>query len=150
MIHLLEGIVFWYWLIIALILAIFEVLGMTGFFIGVAAAALLVGIGLCVFPGMPCQAQFMVFGALSVVFTGMFWKYFRRFNEKSDAPNLNNRAAQFIGKTLTATEAIVNGNGRIMVDDTFWTVRSDNDIAEGAVVEVTGIDGMTLLVSEKE
>ena len=49
------------------------------------------------------------------------------------------------GRLATLREPIVNGVGKIRVDDTTWKI-SGPDCAAGAKVLVTGVDGVVLRV----
>lgn len=64
---------------------------------------------------------------------------------ESDQPNLNRRGQQYIGRTFTLSEPIVNGLGKITVDDSTWKIHG-KDCAEGTRVTVTGVDGVILKV----
>ncbi|MCK4710234.1 MAG: NfeD family protein, partial [Gammaproteobacteria bacterium] len=58
----------------------------------------------------------------------------------SDHPTLNRRGEQYVGRTFTLDEPIVNGMGKIRVDDSTWKI-SGNDCDSGSKVKVTGIEG---------
>ncbi len=42
-------------------------------------------------------------------------------------------------------EPIVDGKGRLKIEDTMWELRGP-DLPQGAWVKVTGVDGMRLMV----
>ena len=63
----------------------------------------------------------------------------------SDQPNLNRRGQQYVGRTFTLDEPIVNGLGKIHVDDSTWKIEG-NDCPAGTKVKVTGVDGVILKV----
>jgi len=62
-------------------------------------------------------------------------------------PELNQRGQQYLGRTVTLNQAIVNGRGSARLDDTVWQV-SGPDLPTGQTVSVTGIRGNTLLVKK--
>ena len=64
----------------------------------------------------------------------------------TDQPALNRRGEQYIGRTLTLDEPIVNGQGKIRVDDTTWKVEGD-DMPAGTRVTVIGVDSVVLKVA---
>lgn len=64
---------------------------------------------------------------------------------QTDAPTLNRRGQQYVGRVFTLSEAIVNGVGKIKVDDTLWKVKG-KDTEVGKRVRVTEVDGVVLLV----
>ena len=144
--HWLTEISAWHWASLGVILLIMEMLGTAGFLIGSAIAAFLMAVVISISPDMGWKWQLAIFSSTAIVFSIIYLKRFANFNEDTDQPNLNNRAAQHIGKRYTLNEAIVNGQGRIQVGDTFWKVTCDTDPDASTQIEVTGVDGMTLIV----
>ena len=69
--------------------------------------------------------------------------------ETQDA-TLNVRGARYNGRVLTLSEPLVNGIGKVKVDDSLWRVSTGDatSLPEGASVRVTGVDGATLVVEE--
>ena len=142
----LQNISFWYWLILGVALLAAESLGAGGFLIGASLAAFVLGLLKSLFPEMSWQLQFFLFAALSVVATWVYWKRFRHYNQKTDSPQLNHRAAQLIGRTAELQEPIIDGQGRIQLGDTYWKIRSEQDALVGRRVKVIGAEEMVLLV----
>jgi len=136
----------WHWASLGIILLILEILGTAGFLIGSAIAAFLMAAIIGIAPELDWKWQLAIFSSAAIAFSVIYLKRFANFNENSDQPNLNNRAAQHIGKRYTLNEAIVNGQGRIQVGDTFWKIHCDEDLEASTQIEVTGIDGMNLIV----
>ena len=64
---------------------------------------------------------------------------------RSDSPKLNDRAAQLVGRQFTL-EKSVEGQEKVQVGDTFWTVESDCNIGSGTQVRVIDTKGMTLVI----
>ena len=62
-----------------------------------------------------------------------------------DQPHLNRRGEQYVGRTFTLQEAIVNGSGKIRLDDLIWKIHGQG-CPMGTRVTVTGADGVVLLV----
>ncbi len=138
----------WHWLILGMLLLGLEVLGTAGFLLGIALAALLQAVILFVVPEMEWQLQLLVFALASVIFTLLYWRLFRRFNDQSDQPLLNDRAAQLIGRQLVLAGPIENGLGRIQIGDTLWRAQSDANISVGSKIEIIGSQGMVLVVKQ--
>jgi len=135
----------WTWWIIALLLLIAELLVSGIFFIwlGVAAAAVAV-VSLVV--DLPWQADIALFAALSVAFVLLARPWMRkRQAQESDQPNLNQRNRNYIGRSYVLVEPIVNGRGRLDIEDTRWEVEGP-DLPAGARVTVTAASGMRLIV----
>lgn len=136
----------WHWVILGVVLLILEIMGASGFLIGLALASLalagIVALGLV----EGWQYQLLWFAALGMILTVLYWKVFRRFNTQSDEPQLNDRAAQMIGRKLKLESAIDNGQGRIQIGDTFWKVVADEVLDAGTTVEVYDSIGMVLKI----
>jgi membrane protein implicated in regulation of membrane protease activity len=136
----------YHWLALGIALLVLETLGFAGFLIGASIAAIIVGGSMFVID-INWHEQLSLFAVLSVIFTVVYWRFFRSYNENvSDNEMLNNRAAQFVGNSYPLEIAIVNGYGKIKIGDTLWKVKSDVDMEVGSRVEVTGYEGMMLLV----
>ena len=74
------------------------------------------------------------------------WRaYLHRHPTETDKPTLNRRSQQYVGRTFTLEEAIVNGQGKIHVDDSTWKIEGE-DLPAGTKVKVTGADGTVLKV----
>jgi len=140
-----EHIVFWHWWIAAGILLIIELSVPTFFFMWMGIAAVLVGLMLLVVPGMPLELQLVMFVVLSLV-TIILWRRYREKNRPaSDHPLLNQRGQQYVGRVFTLDEAIVNGTGKVSVDDSTWRVKG-LDMPVGNKVKVVGTEGVVLVV----
>lgn len=136
----------WHWLVLCLILLGIEAIGVGGFLIGAAIAALLQSIIAVTFENLSWDLQLAIYAINTLVITVIHWRYFRKFNQKTDAPTLNNRAAQYIGRKFTLEQAVINGEGKVKIGDTLWRVRAEHDIAEGVGVEVIDADGLVLVI----
>ena len=137
---------FWHWFVVGLALLVAEVLLGTGYFlIFVAAAALIVGVLAWLMPGLVgWQAQVVLFGVLSVA-SFFVWRRFSPGNPASDQPALNRRGQSYVGRTFTLSAPIVNGVGKLHVDDSQWRI-SGADADAGTQVKVVAVDGATLRV----
>lgn len=141
----LTGIVFWHWWVAGIVLLGIEIFAPGFWFLWMAVAAGVVGAILYFLPDMIWEWQVLLFAVLSVS-SMIGWRAYQRRNPTvSDQPNLNRRGAQYVGRVFTLDEAIVNGTGKIRVDDTTWKVSGD-DQPLGAKVKVTGVDGTVLTV----
>ncbi|MEX0344211.1 MAG: NfeD family protein [Rhizobiaceae bacterium] len=137
----------WNWMVLGLILLGAEVLVPGFFLIWIGIAAVIVGaLSLALWDAAmwTWQMQVLVFLALALV-SAFAGRALTRRGEVSDEPLLNKRSAQMIGKTATLEEAIVNGQGRVKIGDTTWSV-SGPDLEAGTRVKVTGAADMKLTV----
>ncbi len=141
---------FWHWLTLAVVLIILEMFSPGVFFIWLGIAAACVGIVLYVRPDLSWQIQLIVYAVLSIV-SIISWRLTRVFFplEESEVPHLNRRADQYVGRTFTLIEPIVNGVGKIRVDDSTWRVQGEEAPA-GSQVKVTGVDGIVFEVEMKK
>lgn len=138
---------FWHWWAAALLLLIIELLSGTLFFLSLAAAAVVTGIVMALLPGLSLEVQVSIFSLVAIAsLYGWVRLWRRRSLWKSDRPLLNRRVAQFIGRVVTLEEPIVNGEGRIRLQDTVWKVRGE-DTPAGRRVEVIGAEGVVLRVA---
>lgn len=142
---ILEQLDYWHWWVIGIILIILELFAPGAFFLWMGIAAGLVGLILVLAPEMTWQYQFIVFAVVSVVSIVVWRNYLKKHPIETDRPTLNMRGEQYVGRTFTLTEPVVNGVGKIKVDDTMWKIEGlDCDI--GTKVKVTKTDGAVLKV----
>ncbi|MCP4271292.1 MAG: NfeD family protein [Gammaproteobacteria bacterium] len=143
---LFEQILYWHWIVLGLLLVILEML-LPGFvLIWFGVGALLVGSILYVIPEMSWQWQLLVFSIFSL--TSVFaWRIWSKNNLTDDPESdiLNQRGRALIGRETLLIESIVNGVGRIQVDDTFWRVNG-KDLGKGKLIRVVDVEGATLKV----
>lgn len=144
--ELLQSIESWHWLSLGGFLLLLEVLGAGGFLFGIAIGAILMAVTKGLMPGLGWQWQFVLFSGYSVVATLVYWKRFRAFNQTTADPELNNRVARLIGSRAEIFQAVVAGQGKVQIADALWQVKCDQDLEEGALVEVVSAEGMTLIV----
>jgi len=141
----LKHIVFWHWWILAGVLLILELSSPVFFFLWLGFAAAAVGFLLLVFPSIPVEAQLVLFGILSIVAV-LAWRKYREIRPPvSDQPLLNQRGQQYTGRIFKLDQAIVNGVGKVKVDDSTWRVKGP-DLPSGTRVKVTGVDGVIFIV----
>lgn len=135
---------YWYWMIIAVILGIAELLAPGVFLIWISAAAAITG--LITLAGAPSIAlQFALFAALAVIATWAGRRWYAANPVPSSDPLLNDRAARLVGETVELTQPIVNGHGRARVGDSEWNVRGPDSPA-GTHMRVMGIEEGALVV----
>jgi membrane protein implicated in regulation of membrane protease activity len=136
---------FWYWWILGLLLLILEIFAPGAFFLWMGISAGLVGLLSWLVPGLSIEWQLLIFTIVSVI-TVVGWRaYLRKNPVETDQPALNRRGEQYLNRVFTLDEPIVNGVGRIRVDDTTWRIQG-NDTEAGNKVRVVGVDGVNLVV----
>ena len=145
----LEGLDFWSWWILALLLFVLELAAPGIVFLWMALAAAVTGIIAWLLPDLGWQMAFVVFGLLSVVSIIVGRKVWRSSKVETEDPTLNRRADQYVGKTFTLDTALENGRGRLHVGDGSWLAKGP-DLPAGAKVRVTAVDGSVLEVEAAE
>lgn len=61
---------------------------------------------------------------------------------------MNDPLGQFVGRSFTLVEPIVEGEGRLKIGDTVWRVTGP-DMRAGTKVIVTGAQGTALVVASQ-
>ncbi|MGN6670244.1 MAG: NfeD family protein [Candidatus Nucleicultricaceae bacterium] len=136
---------FWYWWVIGLVLLVLEVLMPGAFFLWMAISAGLTGFLMMLLPGLSLIHALILFAVFSVI-SVWGWRTFAPTKTKqNDQPLLNERGEQFIGRVVTLSAAIVNGQGKVRLDDTIWKVEGV-DCPAHTKVRVIGIHGTVLQV----
>ena len=146
---LLQSIEFWHWWVLGVVLLVLEVLIAGTFFLWMAVAAGIVGTLLLPFAGMDWKLQLLIFSVLSVGAIVAWQIWLRRHPTETDDSTLNRRGAQYVGRRLTLSEPLVNGRGRVRIDDTYWNVATDDgaNLQAGAQITVTAVEGTVLKVA---
>jgi membrane protein implicated in regulation of membrane protease activity len=137
--------VFWHWWAFGALLLIVELLAPGMFFLWMAAAAAVTGLLLLSFPSLDMEYQLIMFSLLSISSIAAFRKLLIRHPIKTDRPLLNRRSEQYIGRVFTLEHPIVNGRGKIRVDDSTWKIEGE-DCDTGVKVKVVAADGVVLRV----
>lgn len=136
----------WHWLCFGFLILMGELLGAGGFLLGIGASAFIVALLLFLFPDLAWYWQFLIFGVSAVTLTLVYWKKFKRFNEKTEQPLLNDRVQNLIGRQATLIKAIEHGQGKVQIEDALWSVNFTQNLPIGTIVKITGAEGMVLLV----
>jgi membrane protein implicated in regulation of membrane protease activity len=138
-----EGLEFWHWLVLGVGLAIIEIFAPGAFFLWLGISAAIVGAVLWLIPGLSWELQLLFFAILSVASVVVARRYLKAHPLETDLPNLNQRGQQYVGRTFTLIEPVVNGSGKIQVDDSTWKITCE-DCEAGTKVVIDGVDGVVL------
>jgi len=137
----------WFWWIVAGVLLLLELVTPGVFAMWLALAAASVGITDYFFD-LNWQLELLVFAGFSLVYVYLARPWYSKNKlQNSDQPNLNQRIYSFIGKSYVLHEPIVDGEGKLDIEGTRWDVLGPN-LAKGATVKVTAVEGMKLRVTE--
>jgi membrane protein implicated in regulation of membrane protease activity len=138
------GLQWWHWFMAAAVLGAIEAMLPGAVAVWFAAGAAVTGVVVLAVP-ITWQWQLMLFALLSVAALAA-WRVFKRTHpETSDLPQLNQRAAQYVGRVCVLSDSIVQGYGKARVGDGYWKVRGP-DLPAGTEVRVTAADGALLVV----
>ena len=135
----------WHWFVASVVLIILEVFSPAAFFLWLGIAAACVGLVLMIWPELSWPMQVILFALFSLTSVVLGRSYLKRHPIATDEPTLNRRGEQYVGRVFTLLEPVVNGQGKIRVDDTTWKI-SGADCPAGTKVRVTGVDGVVLRV----
>ena len=137
----------YFWFGLALLLMAIETFAPGAFMLWFGFAALAMGLVVLFAPDLSALIQAILFSVFSLISIQVYRKWFRHNEPVSDQPLLNQRVAQMIGRTYPLHEAIVNGFGKIRVNDALWTTRGP-DLPAGTRVTITAVEGLTLDVRQ--
>ena len=134
----------WLWLIGGILLLAAEIIAPGFFLVFVGAAALATGLFVILFDlGLaPSLALFAIYTALAV-YVGR--KVYANRPVAASVPNLNDRSAQLIGRSVEVVSPVTEHGGRVRVGDSEWTARG-GPAEPGSRVRVTAVEGNSLLV----
>ncbi|WMJ70187.1 NfeD family protein [Stenotrophomonas sp. 24(2023)] len=133
------------WGALALLLFAAEALAPGAFmlWIGIGAAAVFVLVA--VFTDIPVVWQVVAFVVLSVLSIQCYRRWGKPRARPSDAPLLNRRAEQLVGRVVPLQQGIAGGQGRVSIDDASWQVTGP-ELPAGTPVRVVAVQGSTLVV----
>ena len=136
---------FWHWWMIAVVLVILEILAPTFFALWMAIAAFVTGFILYLVPEIQWEYQVFLFAVLSVVSIIGWRHYYSKNPIKTDEPLLNRRGEQYVGRTITLKEAIIDGMGKVQVDDSTWKIEGE-DCPVGTKVKIVSVNNVVFQV----
>jgi inner membrane protein len=136
---------FWHWLILALVLVGIEMMTPGFFAIWLGGAALITGLVVLVVSSMSWEGQVILFALLAAVSVLGWYTIGRRVLIATDDATLNRRGDSLVGRTGDLIEPIVNGRGRVKIDDSTWRAEG-GDAPLGTRMIVVGVQGAILKV----
>ena len=136
---------FWHWWILAVVLIIFEMVAPTFFALWLGIAAFVTGAAYYFVPSMSWENQAILFAILAVGSIVVWRRYYRNNPIKTDQPMLNRRGEQYIGRVVTLTSPIIDGVGKIKLDDSTWKVEGP-DAPLGTRVRIVALKNIVFTV----
>jgi len=135
----------WHWGIIAVIFIVLEMFVPGAFLVWMGVAAAVVSIFMAIVPTMGWEVQFLIFAIVSIASIFGWRMYSVKHPTETDQPKLNQRGEQYVDRVFTLEEPVVNGQGKIKVDDSTWKIEG-TDCEAGTKVKVIGVDGVVLKI----
>lgn len=140
----------WHWFGLAAVLGILEVsVGSSFFLLWLAVSATTVATILMIMPSLTWQYQLLIFAVESITCIFFWHLHLKKHPIKTDKPTLNRRSEQYVNRVFSLAEPIVNGRGKIKVEDSLWVVEG-KDLSVGKKVRVIGVNGVILQVIEEK
>lgn len=137
------------WIIIGLLLMIFEITAPGVFLLWFGLAALTTGI-FQIFLPLLLPLQLLVFALSSAVWVFIGRKVYKHLGDvtNDESASLNERTKRYIGQIAIVEVSIENGQGRIHVGDNSWIAYCDDDVKAGGRVTIIGARGAAFLVEK--
>ncbi len=134
----------WLWLALGLALIVGEMTIPGVFLIWLSGAAIITGLVTWLVPiGLPLEI--VLFAVLAIVSVFIGRNYLRANPIEPADPKMNDRGARAVGETVTVTQVIEDGSGRVKLGDSEWLARGP-DAEPGTKMRVASHDGAVLLV----
>jgi membrane protein implicated in regulation of membrane protease activity len=144
MIDLVISLGVWNWLILGALFLALELFAPGAFMLWLGIAALAVGLVSFVID-WSWQAQLVAFAVTSLALVPVYRHFAPKVERPTDSPLLNRRSESYVGRVFTLESPIVDGVGRVRIDDTVWRVTGP-DRAAGSRVRVVRAEGAHLFV----
>ena len=144
MMELIIALGVWNWLIVGAIFLALELFAPGAFMLWLGIAALAVGL-ISFAIDWSWQSQLVTFALLSLALVPAWRHYAPKVEKPTDSPLLNRRSESYVGRVFTLDNPIVDGIGRVRIDDTIWRVAGP-DSAAGSRVRVVRAEGANLFV----
>ena len=134
-----------WWLVMAGLLGVAELLLPGVFLVFLAIAAAIMGAFLLLFPDLSPALQLVGFAAWTALAVLVGRRWYHDFPVEAADPLLNDRAARLVGEVVTVSQPIDAGQGRVRVADGEWPARGP-DCPVGTRVRIVGVSGTALSV----
>ena len=141
---------YWHWLVLGMGLMLLEMIlpSFTALWFG--SAALVVGVLLLVFPGLPFNAQVFIWTILSGILTALWFKYLKPLSKDKTLAGLSREAMiGQVGQVLSLPREHSRGMLRFpapVLGSDEWQFICHDNLAIGDRVRVTDISGNSLIV----
>lgn len=144
MIGLIATLGAWSWIILGVLLLAVEIVAPGSFILWLGIAALVTGVLAFVFE-LAWQTQLIAYSILAVLAVTGWWFYSGGRRPRGPDPVLHRRSEMYVGRVYTLDQPIVDGAGRVHIEDTVWRITGP-DLPAGTKVRVAAADGAVLQV----
>jgi membrane protein implicated in regulation of membrane protease activity len=136
------------WFLVGLLLLVLE-LSLPGLIIGFFGIGAWVVAIVCLITDVGFNAQLMIFIAASVLSLLLLRKWVKGvfLGHAGAKQDLKHNLEEFVGQRAVVTQKIVpKVGGKVEFHGSHWEAQADQEIAEGAIVEIVGKDNITFKV----
>lgn len=139
---------YYHWILLGLVLLVLEIFVGGAFLMWLGLSSIVVGVlvlllpWIGVHPGWEWQLVMFSIGAFGAI---ILWRRFVKDEPAGDAPGLNQRGREHVGRIVPLKTAIENGEGFISIDDTRWRVTGP-DLPVGTRVKLMSMHDMVFTV----
>ena len=135
----------WTWWGFGALLVALEVVVSGTFLLWMGVSAGVLGVLVYLVPNLAWEIQFVLFAIFSLAAIFLSRKYLQQTTDQESS--LSARGKRYLGMVVTVEDAIVNGIGKVRVEDTVWRAQG-TDVAAGGQVKIVGINGATFQVEK--
>lgn len=140
----------WHWVVFGVVLVLSELLLTTFFILWFGVAAILVGVVLLVFPGMPLTAQILLWTLTSILLAVAWFKFLKPLSKDRTKAGLSKEAILGeVGQVISKPSGERRGQLRFPVPilgEAEWSIITQDEVAEGDRVKVIDVAGNALVV----
>ena len=141
----LPTLTYWTWWAAGLLLVALEVFVSGSFLLWMGVSAGVTGVIALLAPGLSWKVELFLFAVFSLASIFLSRKYLQRGKEEISSPSA--RAERYLGQVVVVEDAIVNGAGKVRLEDTVWRAQGA-DAAAGERVKIVGVSGATFHVEK--
>ncbi|MDR3213060.1 MAG: NfeD family protein [Azoarcus sp.] len=140
----------WHWITGGIFLVILELAVPSFFVIWFGLGALLVGLLLLVAPGLPLAGQLLLWAMASAAMTVSWFRYFKRFKDKTRIGTAASDVIGEIGLLVHAAAPFSRGKVRFqrpILGAEEWPCAADAEIETGVRVKLVSVEGSFVKVT---
>jgi len=143
---------YWHWIVIGIVLMLAEIFLGSFFIFWFGAAAVVIGLALLIFPGLPMAAQIVGWSLLSTAFAVGWFRFLKPLSiDKTKAGLSRETLLGESGQVLSAPNGEKRGMVRFpapVLGSDEWLIISQDQLAVGDRVSVIDVSGNSLIVKK--